>query len=71
MLSGKVNIGGHEWNVTGEKRGGPLTQLLSLIAVDAPDACMQIRLGSGREARSIEEVQPLSTLGLQQKRRGF
>lgn len=57
MLSGTVRIGGHEWNVEEEKRGGPQTQLLSLTAVGAPKAQMQIRLGSGQEARSIEEVE--------------
>jgi hypothetical protein len=57
MLSGTVTIGGHEWNVSEEKRGGPQTQLLSLTAVDSPEACMQIRLGSGQEAKSLEEVE--------------
>lgn len=57
MLSGTVTIGGHEWNVSEEKRGGPQTQLLSLHAVDSPEACMQIRLGSGQEAKTLEEVE--------------
>ena len=57
MLSGKINLGGREWNVSEEKRGGPQTQLLSLTAVDSSGAGMQIRLGSGQEAKSLEEVE--------------
>lgn len=56
MLSGTVNIGGHEWSVSEERRGGPQTQLFSLIATDSPDARMQIRLGAGQEAKTIEDV---------------
>ncbi len=56
MLSGTVTIGGHEWNVSEERRGGPQTQLFSLTAVDAPYARMQIRLGAGQEAKSLEDV---------------
>ena len=56
MLQGTVSIGGHEWNVIEERRGGPQTQLFALTAKDAPDARMQIRLGSGQEARTIEDV---------------
>lgn len=57
MLSGKIAIGGREWTVSEEKRGGPQTQLLSLTAVDSPGAAMQIRLGAGQEAKSLEEVE--------------
>ena len=57
MLSGTVKIGGHEWNVSEEKRGGPQTQLFSLTAIDSPDARMQIRLGAGQEAKTLEDVQ--------------
>ncbi len=57
MLSGTINIGGHEWGVNEEKRGGPQTQLFSLTAIDSPGAGMQIRLGAGQEARSLEEVE--------------
>jgi len=57
MLNGTVNIGGHEWNVKEEKRGGPQTQLLSLTAIDSHEACMQIRLGAAQEARTLEEVE--------------
>jgi hypothetical protein len=56
MLSGTVNIGGHEWTVSEERRGGPQTQLISLTAVDSADASMQIRLGAGQEAKSLEDV---------------
>ena len=57
MLSGTINIGGHEWHVSEEKRGGPQTQLFSLTALDSPGSKMQIRLGTGQEARSLEEVE--------------
>jgi hypothetical protein len=56
MLSGTVKIGGHEWNVSEERRGGPQTQLFSLTAVDSPEARMQIRLGAGQEAKTLEDV---------------
>jgi len=56
MLTGTVKIGGHEWNVSEERRGGPQTQLLSLTAVDSPEACMQIRLAPGQEAKTLEDV---------------
>ncbi len=52
-----MKIGGHEWDVSEEKRGGPQTQLISLTAVDSPDARMQIRLGVGQEARTLEDVE--------------
>ncbi len=57
MLNGTIKIGGQEWSVSEEKRGGPQTQLLSLNAKDTPGAGMQIRLGAGQEARSLEEVE--------------
>jgi hypothetical protein len=57
MLSGTIHIGGHEWDVSEEKRGGPQTQLISLTALDSPGSSMQIRLGTGQEARSLEEVE--------------
>jgi len=57
MLKGTIRIGGREWNVSEEKRGGPQTQLLSLSATDTPGAGMQVRLGAGQEARSLEEVE--------------
>ena len=57
MLSGTIKIGGHEWTVSEERRGGPQTQLLSLTAKDSPGAGMQIRLGAGQEAKSLEEVE--------------
>ena len=59
MLSGTINIGGHEWDVSEEKRGGPQTQLFSLTALDSPGSKMQIRLGTGQEAKSLEEVELL------------
>ena len=57
MLSGTIKIGEQEWNVSEEKRGGPQTQLLSLTATGSPGASMQIRLGAGQEAKSLEEVE--------------
>jgi len=57
MLSGTISIGGHDWDVREEKRGGPQTQLFSLTALNAPGSSMQIRLGTGQEARSLEEVE--------------
>lgn len=56
MLTGTVKIGGHEWEVSEERRGGPQTQLFSLTAVDSPEACMQIRLGAGQEAKTLDDV---------------
>lgn len=57
MLKGTIEIGGQEWVVSEEKRGGPQTQLLSLNSKDTPGAGMQVRLGAGQEAKSLEEVE--------------
>ena len=57
MLKGTIEIGGQEWVVSEEKRGGPQTQLLSLSSKDTPGAGMQVRLGAGQEAKSLEEVE--------------
>lgn len=57
MLSGTIKIGGLEWEVSEEKRGGPQTQLFSLAALNSPGSSMQIRLGTGQEARSLDEVE--------------
>lgn len=57
MLNGTIKIGEQEWVVSEEKRGGPQAQLLSLSSKDTPGASMQIRLGAGQEAKSLEEVE--------------
>ena len=59
MLNGTIKIGGQEWVASEEKRGGPQTQLLSLSSKDTPGAGMQIRLGAGQEAKSLEEVEQI------------
>jgi len=57
MLSGTLRIGERDWTVSEERRGGPQTQLFFLTAVDEPSSRMQLRLGAGREAKTLEEVE--------------
>ena len=56
MLTGTIVKNGQEWDVLEERRGGPLSQLFTLTSTQTPTSGMQIRLGSGQEVSSLEEV---------------
>ena len=56
MLTGTIVVSGQEWDVLEERRGGPLNQLFTLTSTQTPTSGMQVRLGSGQEVSSLEEV---------------
>lgn len=57
MLSGTISLGGQDWDVREEKRGGPQSLLFTLTSINSPTSGMQVRLGSGQGVGSLEEVE--------------
>ena len=63
MIQGVVTVAGREWTVREEKRQGAqaqAAQLLILEAVDGSKSEMHVRPAPGREASTLDDVEPLA-----------